>query len=141
MFTVKELRLALVIIGLAIAISAISFIVYGLDNHYSKDNKVIQPAVAECQDKGTAHVVIIQNNSANPQHTSATLCDTLTITNSDNRERLIAFGPHDDHQPYDGITEKVLDKGQDLTITLNQAGTYHFHDHIGDVAQGDFTVN
>lgn len=95
---------------------------------------------ATCLTQGTNHTVTLQDDQANPQHVNGKLCDTMTFTNKDNAIRLVAFGPHEDHQPYDGITEQALGPNQSLTITFNQLGTYHFHDHIGDVIQGDFTV-
>jgi plastocyanin len=86
------------------------------------------------------HQATIQNNQVTPAHTTAPLCDTLTITNADDTVRIVAFGPHENHVPYDGVTEKVLGKGQSLAVTLIQAGDYRFHDHIHDEVQGTFTV-
>ena len=99
------------------------------------------PAVARCTSKGTAHSVTIENNTISPQHTDAVLCDTLTILSKDNRIRLMAFGVHDDHQPYDGVGEKTLEKNQSFTVTLNQSGTFTFHDHLDDSVIGTFTVS
>lgn len=65
-----------------------------------------------------------------PETTNANLCDSITFTNYDNITREIAFGPHEDHVPYDGVAEKLLNKGQSFTITANQAGSYHFHDKV-----------
>lgn len=100
-----------------------------------------QPKTADCSQKGTNHQVLIQNDIATPAHTAAKLCDTLTITNKDTRPRLMAFGIHEEHIQYDGVSEKEIRQDQSLTVTLNQAGTYTFHDHIGDVAKGEFTVS
>lgn len=86
-------------------------------------------------------MVTIWQNELHPAHTTAQLCDTLTITNADNTIRLMAFGAHDHHVPYDDITEQVLGRGQSLTLTLNQLGTYHYHDHLHDEIVGDFTVS
>lgn len=94
-----------------------------------------------CSGSHAAHAASFHGNTVVPAYTAAALCDTLTITNPDDRLRLLAFGPHEHHQPYDGVTEKVLDHGQSLTITLNQAGTYSFHDHLDDAAVGHFTVS
>jgi len=84
--------------------------------------------------------IIIANNTPSQPDVTAQLCDTLTIVNQDTVTREIAFGPHDHHTPYDGITERVLKRGESFTVTLNKAGTYHWHDHIHDEVQGDFTV-
>jgi len=93
-----------------------------------------------CPQAGQRLVVSIRNSEVLPRHTRAARCSRLTINNFDNQVRLVAFGEHDNHQPYDGVTEKVLAQGQSLTITLNQTGTFRFHDHLEDSVQGDFTV-
>lgn len=98
------------------------------------------PLAVNCKEHKVVHLVSIRNDTATPQHTQAKLCDALTITNSDNRLLLIAFGPHEHHQPYDGVTERMLTNNQSLTITLNKAGTYTFHDHLQDKVKGVFTV-
>jgi len=95
---------------------------------------------ATCTTTGVAHTVTIANGEVSPQHTDAALCDTLTILSKDNRIRLMAFGAHDDHQPYDGVGEKTLEQNQSFTVTLDQAGTFTFHDHLDDRVQGTFTV-
>lgn len=95
-----------------------------------------------CNNKtGVTHQVVIQNSQVQPQRTYGKLCDKMTITNRDNIQRLIAFGPHEHHTPYDGVTERLLSQNQSLTVTLNQAGNFRFHDHIHDVVQGYFTVS
>lgn len=137
----KKLVSSLVTSGIVITVIMISFVIYHLDKPSSETEKTPQPSTVDCLHTGTTHNVIIQNAIADPAHTAAHLCDSLTITNSDDRVRLIAFGTHEQHQSYYGITEKVLSQQQSFTILLNKAGTYSFHDHIGDVAHGDFTVN
>jgi len=84
--------------------------------------------------------VIIQSDSVKPKNTIAKKCDTLIITNLDNQPRLMAFGQHDSHISYDGISEKLLAQNQSLKITLIKTGTYLFHDHQQDSVAGTFTV-
>lgn len=99
------------------------------------------PADAKCRiGRHVTHTVLIKNDTMVPEHTQASLCDKLTITNKDSALRLVAFGPHDHHVAYDGVTERPLEQGQSLTVILNQAGSYQFHDHLEDVAHGTFTV-
>jgi plastocyanin len=97
-------------------------------------------SIVGCPQKGTAHRVVIQHNIMQPAHTQALTCDTLTITNTDNVTRLIAFGVHDHHMQYDGVEEQQLTHGESFTVTLNRPGTYTFHDHLNDATHGDFTV-
>lgn len=87
-----------------------------------------------------AHTITIKNDSASPAVTHGRLCDTLTITNDDHVEREIAFGPHEDHVPYDGVAERLLGQGESLTITFDKPGAYHWHDHLHDDVQGNFIV-
>lgn len=86
------------------------------------------------------HSVTIQDGRVTPRATTAQLCDSLTITNLDKSPRLIAFGQHDHHEPYNGVAEKLLAQGQSLTVQLDQAGNFRFHDHLDDTVQGTFSV-
>lgn len=85
--------------------------------------------------------VTIQDGTVNPSRISGQRCDTITFTNKDNVTRELAFGPHEDHVPYDSITEQVLRQNHSLTITLDQIGTFHFHDHDHDDVSGSFSVS
>lgn len=93
-----------------------------------------------CSAHSQNHKVTIQNSKVSPAHIAAPKCDTLTIANLDDEARLMAFGPHDRHVPYDGVAERVLGKGQSFTVTLVQTGNFRFHDHEHDEVQGTFTV-
>jgi hypothetical protein len=112
-----------------------------LGTHYLADNYLNKHSeTSKCETKGVAHKVTIKNDKVSPKHTNGKLCDTLTITNNDNKLRLIAFGEHDHHQTYDNMTEKVIGKGQSITIVLEKTGTERFHDHDDDNVAGNFTV-
>ncbi|HET9174355.1 MAG TPA: hypothetical protein VFN56_03675 [Candidatus Saccharimonadales bacterium] len=131
------------VLGFVFFLAATSVAVYyagiGFFNRYTRSVDT-QPAAIQCLHKGMSHIVVFEHNAVHPTHTVAQLCDTLTITNLDNTLRLIAFGPHEHHEQYDGVTEQVLDKGNSLTVTLNQAGNYTFHDHLNDSLVGSFSV-
>jgi hypothetical protein len=94
----------------------------------------------QCTGTHTAHEVLIRNNQVIPKNTIADRCDTLTITNLDDQERIVAFGQHEHHEAYDGVTERYLSQGGRLTVTLIQPGNFRFHDHEDDSVQGTFTV-
>lgn len=96
--------------------------------------------VESCQTKGSEHRAVIENDQIDPKTIEANVCDTLTIINNDGKLRLVAFGIHSEHIYYDGVTEKPLSKGESLSITLNQRGTYLFHDHLQEEVQANFTV-
>lgn len=86
------------------------------------------------------HQVTIIKGKVEPLHTTAAKCDTLTFSTADSVVRDIAFGPHQQHQVYAGVTELIVEKGQSQTMTLSDVGTYHFHDHLNPQVAGDFTV-
>jgi hypothetical protein len=91
---------------------------------------------------GHSYSVMVMDNKVKPANTiRGKLCDTITITNMDDVAREIAFGPHDNHVPYDGVAEKVLNKDQAFTITLDQIGNFHWHDHLHDEVEGYFSVS
>ena len=94
-----------------------------------------------CSAKGKEYTATIQNDKMTPDNIRAKLCDTLTIINKDSKERDVAFGEHDHHQTYDGVRQKMLQKDEQLSVTLNQAGTFKFHDHLQDEVAGHITVN
>ena len=138
----KQLKIYGLMAGLLVVAGGVAMGTSALAGHYLNAQDAASNAkLATCQKRGAAHTVVIQNNKATPEHTDGKLCDTLTITNEDNQNRLMAFGPHEHHQPYDGVAERILGQGQSFTVTMNEAGTYYFHDHIGDIVKGRFTVN
>lgn len=86
------------------------------------------------------HSVVIRDDKVSPQATTGKVCDTMKITNDDDVTRLMAFGVHDHHQAYDGVTDRILHKGESMTVTFDQVGSFHFHDHLHDEVEGYFTV-
>lgn len=87
------------------------------------------------------YTIMIQNNHVSHPTLTAHKCDTMTITNKDSIEREIAFGFHDHHVAYDGVEERELHQGETLTITFVKTGTYHWHDHLHDEIESNFTVS
>ena len=120
-------------------IGAVIFIAFSRNQKPAAPETVSGRPVA-CLVHGIQHRVEIAGGQVLPAHTDAVLCDTLTITNEDHSYRIIAFGPHEHHVTYDGVTEKILGFGQSLTVALNVPGTYTFHDHLEDTVSGSFTV-
>lgn len=93
-----------------------------------------------CSQKGADHLVVIKDGTVSPGDTTGKVCDTLTIKNEDDVTRFMAFGQHDNHQAYDGISERTLTKDQSFTIIMNKAGEFLFHDHLHDEVRGTFTA-
>ena len=100
-------------------------------NEIARCSSVMQPV----------HQVVIKDGKVSPGSTSALECDTLVITNEDSRMRLMAFGPHEHHVSYDGVSERALGQGQSLTVKLVRVGTFTFHDHSDENVRGTFTVS
>jgi cytochrome o ubiquinol oxidase operon protein cyoD len=92
-----------------------------------------------CHGVNANHKVTISKGKVSPGNTTAHLCDTLTFINEDNTV-YIAFGEHLKHTPYGGEEEVTVRKGRPKTMTLNQTGTYQFHDHLNPDTAGEFTV-
>lgn len=106
----------------------------------SRAQAVASTKRTNCSTPGKLYKVVIKNDHASPMTTDAKLCDRLMFTNRDNIVREIAFGPHEEHVPYDGVAAKILGGNQSFTITLDETGMYHFHDHFHDEASGYFNV-
>lgn len=130
------------IVGTLAVIALVAAASVGLANGYlTRRSSAQTAATVQCSAILNKLQVIIKNNQVMPTDTQAQLCDSLTITNLDYRLREIAFGPHDNHVAYDGVLERLLNQGQSLTVTLNQAGSFTFHDHIDDRVVGFFDVS
>ena len=87
-----------------------------------------------------SRTVVIYDNRVVPAHTEARLCDDLVITNRGATTRLIAFGEHDSHTSYDGVSESLLGTGDSLKVVLIKDGSYKFHDHDNEAVKGTFRV-
>ena len=93
-----------------------------------------------CPPRQSNHVITIQNNIASPEHVAALRCETLTVKNLDTPTRLMAFGVHEKHISYDGISEQELGQSESFTVTLVQTGDFIIHDHHNDDVKSTFTV-
>lgn len=94
-----------------------------------------------CQGAYTLHKVTIRDGVVIPKNTIARYCDRLVLINDDGDNLEIAFGEHNHHTPYNGVTEFELSDRRPETIILSQTGTYRFHDHDNPSTFGFFTVD
>lgn len=95
-----------------------------------------------CQEgDGTNYRVTIRGGKADVPLTVAKRCDTLTFINTDPVQREISFGKHPDDSAYGGEKSLQVSNRRPQTITLNQKGTFMFHDHFDPKMSGLFTVN
>ena len=93
-----------------------------------------------CATTGVTHTASIVNGTVSPIHINAKHCDVLTIVNNDSVVRRMAFGQHDEHIVYNGVSERILKQNESLTVTLDQTGEYLFHDHYQESTQGTILV-
>jgi len=93
-----------------------------------------------CDSIHNSHIIYLKNNKLSPTTVKAVRCDTLTIINQDKISHEITFGSHASHGSYSGIEEFSVPKDRSKTITLNQNGTYLYHDHDYPTISGEFTV-
>lgn len=104
------------------------------------DNRKAEAQYPKCSGQHKTYTVNIENDKMTPEHTNAKRCDTLVIVNLDDQQRIIAFGQHDKHVAYDGITEHYLSQNGKFDVTLIQPGDFLFHDHAQEEVQATFTV-
>lgn len=133
----KKSNILLTAVGLVAAACLVYLFVQTVAGSYLENESTAQL----CGTSGHNHRVEIKNDAATPDKVEAKLCDKLTITNLDSKDRKVSFGVHDRHISYDGITEQILRQGQSFTVNLNQAGDYIYHDHFQEETGGSFNVN
>jgi plastocyanin len=93
-----------------------------------------------CQTTGTNYKVTISKNTMSPVRVEARLCDTISFISGDGEAYDIAFGSDPQQDSYAG-QEVSTSKNHPDTITLNQTGSYTFHDRLSPEAIGDFRVS
>lgn len=100
-----------------------------------------QADTGACQGKPyQTHTLIIEADKPSAGHIDARRCDVLTITNRDERLRNMSFGVHNQHQAYNGVTQKILAKDQSFSITLTETGSFIVHDHQQETVGSTFIV-
>lgn len=140
----KKVSVILITSGFILAAAGVGYGINRAATSYLASESKPTPTKAatpvSCSGEHATHTVIIHNEAMDPSHTYAPLCDKLTIINTDAKTRVMAFGVHDKHVAYDGVTETILAPNESVTVTLNQAGTFLFHDHDDETVAGEFTV-
>ena len=137
----KKSRVVVFIILAIVVAGACGFGIYNLSRNLLGSETPKQ--VINCANNSalpTEHTVTISEGKLSAYNFEAKACDTFTIVNSDDQLRLMAFGVHEKHQTYAGVTEDTLKPGEQMTVTLEQLGTFTFHDHLHDEVKGTFTV-
>ncbi len=133
-------KLQLIVLA-PIALLLVAGIIYGVSSLSRDALPAKESRTVACDSTGTEYTVTITDGILSTNNIQAKACDTLTIVNTDDQLRLMAFGIHDKHQTYSGVTEETLKPGEKMTVTLEELGTFTFHDHLHDEVKGTFTVN
>ena len=123
-----------IVLGTAATAGAIFGVSVYLDHQYASLHD-------GCAPRQTNHKVVIDGDKMTPEHTSGKRCETLTITNHDDKHRMLAFGVHNNHVAYDGISEYSLSHDQSVTVTLVQTGNFIFHDHMDEAVAATLEVS
>lgn len=116
-----------------ILLVAVGLVIFGLQQSRKDDT-------AACTKPGKTHDVTVINETFSKARLDLTRCDTLRITNHDERTFEFAFGVHDKHIAYPGFTQSTVGPHETLTIRVTQAGEYHMHDHLRDRASIDLVI-
>ncbi|MEO7617385.1 MAG: cytochrome C oxidase subunit IV family protein [Candidatus Saccharibacteria bacterium] len=93
-----------------------------------------------CEGRRPNHVISVKNGALDPARTLANKCDTVSFVNTDKSTVNVIFGSPTMRHSYAGLTDVVLRKGSNKTITLSQEGTFEFHDSLHPYAIGTFVV-
>lgn len=132
------------LLTLIFGVGFFTLLAHTLLHAYFHDHNVMKPApiTFRCTVKATPHEIDIQNNKFTPHAITIKQCDTVTFKNIDQHSLYLpAFGDHPSHFAYPGFEEKVLGYGQENTFVVTLKGTYSFHDHLKDTAEGQLTIN
>lgn len=134
----KPIRIVLFVVAAMVVGGAVAGGVYMAAHSMLGSHK---EATLNCNTRQAAeYIVTIKGDQLDINDIHAKPCDTLTIINADQKLRLMAFGVHDHHQTYAGLTEQTLRPNDRMTIRLTQRGSYTFHDHLSTDIDGRFTV-
>lgn len=136
----KGIKVFLVVMGVVVLSAATIPLAIWLTHTQTAQHENARRRCEDSTIKHVTHRVVVENNKVMPEHTVAKLCDTLIITNKDANERLMAFGQHDKHMSYNGVSEKFLRHNQSLEVVLITSGDYLFHDHEDEAVGGTFSV-
>jgi hypothetical protein len=95
---------------------------------------------APCATVGHTVTMTFVGGRFTPMALSAKRCDKLVLENRSGTLVELAFGPHEHHLAYPGLSESPLKAGADMTLVLSDSGRFALHDHIRDEAQATLTV-
>jgi hypothetical protein len=133
------LKFSLMVVGI---IALIVLTIWGAIWVSNIDNRKAAAKFPPCTGTHTVHKANIENDKVIPEHIDAKRCDKLIITNLDDQPRIIAFGVHEKHVAYDGVTERYVSKDGKVEVTLVQLGkNFLFHDHNDEEVEGTFSVS
>jgi hypothetical protein len=93
-----------------------------------------------CQGNNDNHIVVIEGDVIRSGHIEAKRCDTLTLTNNDESDRMFSFTSQGSSVSYGGVDEVVVKHSKSKIITLNETGEFNFRDSTDHGIMGSFSV-
>jgi len=95
----------------------------------------------QANDTVTNHQIIIRNFQFEPNNLVIKLGDTVTWTNQDSLNHIVASNPHPVHTDLPGFESGTLRPGDSYTYTFNKEGAWSYHCHLHSTMTGTVTVN
>jgi plastocyanin len=109
--------------------------------HHHTSEAVTTLAAQKCDSVGPTIPVEILASGFAPATITAKRCDTVQFKNSTAKDIIVAFGPHEQHIAYPGLSDSLLRPGSSTSVLVSVPGNYPVHDHIGDVLTGTLIVS
>lgn len=92
-----------------------------------------------CQGNRANHEILV-GDLANMPYIEANRCDTLTFKSGDNVAHELQFGTYDEPASYGGLEGIFVRTDRAKIITLNETGTFSYHDRNDPTVVGSFSV-
>ena len=132
-------NIVIILVGLTLVIATIVGTVFA-SKKYLTSRDTAKESTSDCRKSGKSYEFVIENDVIVPSEIQVTICDSITVINRDNKQRLLAFGEHEDHGSYQGMSDLPLAKGQNVTFVAATKGTFLVHDHNQDEVSATFIV-
>ncbi len=88
-------------------------------------------------EKGT---VKITSSGFTPQSITIKVGESVTWTNDDSANHIVASNPHPTHTDYPPLNIGLVEPGTSKSLSFPTAGTYKYHDHLNPSLTGSVTV-
>ena len=132
---------------LVVFVFVVSIIAFGCLGQSGQQNPSTAPGGSQASqspasggDGAQTHQVVILNFAFSPQSITIKAGDTVTWTNEDDAQHLIASDPHPAHTDLPGLQSNALNKGDSYSFTFTKVGTWGYHCHLHPSMTGTVVV-